>query len=202
MNTPNKIGKFLKDKLSQIFTLDSKQNSDLEKSSEWSNKDETIILKRCDYECLKNELLDQTQIIKRLKVRDLENKSLISEYEHSFVSLGLNNKGTISTSKEKMEQEIEKLRSNESRLKTHIKALKRELVFLSEEKENQEACQLKALEDMKSMNEGLQNNIKKYKLRIQELMFENEELKMSITKSSEELVELGVVCHELLKDFI
>jgi hypothetical protein len=76
MNTPNKIGKFLKDKLSQIFTLDSKQNSDLEKSSDWSNKDETIILKRCDYECLKNELLDQTQIIKRLRVRDQETKRI------------------------------------------------------------------------------------------------------------------------------
>ena len=202
MNTPKKIGQYLKDTFSGMLKSDTDKLEESDKSLKWSDKDDTVILKKCEFESLKNELFDQTQIIKKLKLRDSENKSLISEYEHSLASIGVNDRSSIALSKEKMEEEIERLRSNESRLKSHIRALKRDLVFFEEEKENEEHSQKLALDGLKTSNEELQNDLKKKKAKIQELLFENEKLKVSLTKRCEELVELSVICQELLKDFI
>ena len=202
MNTPKKIGQYLKDTFSGMLKSDTDKLEESDKSLKWSDKDDTVILKKCEFESLKNELFDQTQIIKKLKLRDSENKSLISEYEHSLASIGVNDRSSIALSKEKMEEEIERLRSNESRLKSHIRALKRDLVFFEEEKENEEHSPKRASDGLTPSTEEIKKDLNKKKAKIQELLFENEKLKVSLTKRCEELVELSVICQELLKDFI
>lgn len=206
MTTPNKIGKYLKETISSFFKEDSVEFERIDgfsdKSSSWSDKDETVVVKRAELESLQSELFEQTQIAKKLKTRDLENKSLISEYEASLISLGVNDKHGVVLSREKMENEIERLKSNESRLKSHVQALKRDLISAEQNIKIKENSQNANADKLKNSYEDLQNALKRKDSQIQELLFANEELKFSLKKRCEELIELGEICKELLKEFV
>ena len=124
MDNQSKLGKFLKDSISSIFKRKTSEKES--KSSDWSNVDETVVIKKEEYNSLQLDLFDKTQIIKKLKTKDESNKTIISDYERSLVTLKYkedkesgksNNENNLFWNSQKMENEIEKLNNNKLMLK-------------------------------------------------------------------------------------
>lgn len=199
MDTPSKIVKFFKDKFTRTKDdiLPELTLTSIGEHPKWSDSKESLLVKKTEYESLQMELFNQTEVIKRLKKRDEESFSMIKEYENAFKTLG---KSSIYLEGENYIVELEKLKSNEQRLKSHIKALKRDLMFCEEKAENEISYRDQLIDNMKAEEERLSSVVKKQGLTIQELKFSNTEMKLKLEKSSESLIELASICKELLEE--
>lgn len=209
MHTPNKLVKFVKDSFSGLFANSSSDTASqlADSSTIWSGNSETVCVKRSEYESLQNEVLSQTETIKRLKRKDEENQSLIHDYENTFSMvlqkdlertksrLLLGESGSLA----RMEQEIEKLRSSEQRLKSHIQALKRDLVLAEEKNEAEQELHEKQAQSLTAELERERDMNKAARMRIDELSFSNKEYRMNLEKKCEELAEVVALCRLLLR---
>ncbi|KAM0680695.1 hypothetical protein GINT2_000965 [Glugoides intestinalis] len=199
MDTPSKFVKFLKDKFSRTkgtIPPELRLNK-IEEMQKWSDSKESVLVKKTEFDSLQMELFNQTEIIKRLKKRDEESFSMIKDYETVFKTLG---KSSISLEGENYIVELEKVKSNEERLKSHIQALKRDLIHREEKAENEISYKDQIIDNQKVEEERLQNIIKKQNLTIQELTFANSEMKLKLEKNYEIMIELTSICKELLQE--
>lgn len=210
MYTPNKIIKYVKNSISNIFSdisVEESIDSITNESMKWSANSDTLMVNKMDYEALKNDHFNQTEIIKRLTRRNEENISLIHDYENTFsmvlqkdlVSTRVLNKQSIPYSHRKMEDEIERLKCTEQRMKSHIQALKKELIV--EETKNKAA-----LEDFKdeilllrAEKDDLLAKIKIFAKKIEELEFKNKDSQIEIEIKCKELAEAIEYARMLMK---
>lgn len=96
---------------------------------------QTVVLERQTYEELSGILKEQTKEIEQLRELNRERDSLIHEYEETFTLVLRKDleKMAEQNNENKLEEEIRKVKSNEERMRSHIRALTRDL-NASEEK--------------------------------------------------------------------
>lgn len=207
MSAPNKIFQLLKNAFmskSEEDTSDIPTNT-IDSSSKWSDSKETVCIKKSEYDSLQMELFNQTEIIKKLKRMNEESQSVINDYENTFEALSLasnlNKASSWGNTTNNAIAEIERLRSNEQRLKSHIQALKRDLLISEERAENEIIHKEQMVDSLKADVEELSFQIKCKNSKIQELCYTVSEMKIELEKKNEYLVELSYICRELLKEY-
>lgn len=206
MNKSNRLIKFFKDKLTQIFQRSPKKDEP-SLMSNWDYKDDSILIPKRELEEMETELLLKTDTIKKLKTSNACNQSLIEDYENtferlSFVDFSPGPKIIIKSSKVLLEDELQKLRSREDRLKSHIKALKRDLYVMKQECDAKIEAKDTIINNQNKEIEDKDFIIKKQSSIIQELSIANTNLKYQIDSKCCEPLELVEVCKQLSKDFV
>lgn len=204
MARQNKFFKAIQDSFSQLFAnnISESSNSSVNDSISWSANDETITVKKVDYEALQNDNFNKTEIIKQLKRKDEENQTLIDDYENTFNTIAtkdlksgkFRNPKNNSYSARKLLDEIEKLKSSEDRLRSHVQALKRD--SLLDEQKHVQAMSLKdkEMEFLKIKIEDIGREIQELKNRVDELLFTNKEVSLALEKKCKELAEALELC--------
>ena len=149
METTKKIVKYVKDSVANISGIIAGNRAEEEinimnHSFEWSNNNETILVKKCEFEAMQNEIFNQTEVIKRFKHKETEYQSIAQDYEDTLAMMLKKDQ----TGKEvehidiglgkKYEDDIARLKCAEERYKSHIQALKRDLMLAEEKAENLE----------------------------------------------------------------
>ncbi|ELA41730.1 uncharacterized protein VICG_01234 [Vittaforma corneae ATCC 50505] len=207
MSTPNKILKFLKGAFTRKNDEDVPETltNPIDSSPKWSDGKEAICIKKSEYDSLQMEIFNQTEIIKKLKRMNEESQSVINDYENTFEALSLASNLSRDCSKGTTTKnaivELEKLRSNEQRLKSHIQALKRDLLLCEEKAENEIIHKEQIVDSLKNEIEELNFQIKRKNSKIQELNYAISEMKVELEKKNEYLIELSVICRELLREY-
>lgn len=211
MEASKKIVSYVKNSLSTIGSMLAPCSPDTEvhptdNSLEWSNNNDTIIIKRAELESMQAEMFECSETIKKLKRRDTENQSQIQDYETMFTKFLKKNidrndtlEELIPTIREKYENEITKLRSSEDRLRSHVQALKRDLVAAEQKSENIEDNLEQRLIFLKKENDTLKDELNRVDYENKQLNSTNKELKMILESKCEELTEVIAYCHYLLK---
>lgn len=210
MEASKKLISYVKSSISGIGSILSsrKPQASAEVSLEWSNNNDTVVIKRCEYECMQTDLLNQTEMIKRLKRKEEENQSLLQDYEGMFtmvlkkdLSLPRHPAGSAAEGlpriTERYENELAKLRSNEERLKSHIQALKRDLVASEERAENIEDCLEQKMIFLKNENDSLAEALQNERQRCAELEAAGGELRSALEKRCSEMAEVVAYCRYL-----
>lgn len=200
MYTPNRLAKIFKETFTSTKNNEPDEIKDTTANSslEWSDNKEMICIKKTEYESLQIDIFNKTEIIKRLKNTNEDNKSVILEYEEAFKSIS---KGkVIDSNMPNLLDELERLRSSEDRLKAHIQALKRDLITCEEKMENEILYKDQQIDNFKSEIEDLKNTIKRQISKIQETEFANVELKIALQRKCENLIEITTICSELMKE--
>lgn len=217
-----KVTDYLKDTFSNMSTIIFGSNDTSEEievneidsltTQDWSKDNEcneTIILRRSDYDKMCSELSLSRQQTNNHKIKEKEYKKEISEMNNTlnyFLTREDENKTVILEDIKNrrqggdicLENDINRLQAAEQRLKSHIKALKRDL-FEAESKAEafkemafQDIDKLK--EEIKSLKDDLENERNK-NLRLSNSISRVEE---TLGKRSEECVELVEYCKLLL----
>ncbi|KAI4292039.1 hypothetical protein PAPHI01_1313 [Pancytospora philotis] len=210
MDTPKKIVGYIRESLSNLSSILAPGSPDIEARAvecpgALCDPNDTVVLKRVEYESMQDELQEQSQTIKRLKGREEASLSQIQEYEAMFTEVLKKEIGRKSDAgdcdasfeKVKCEGEIERLRASEERLKSHIRALEKDLVDSEAKAEatSEELCdRISALESR--VGEAL-SRLQSMHAASEGLCAENQSLKAELKKKCEQLAELLGYCEHL-----
>jgi predicted nucleic acid-binding Zn-ribbon protein len=211
MEASKKIARYIKNSLSAVGSLLAPGSPEAEArpadgSAEWSNNNDTVIIKRAELESMQTELFECGEAIKRLRSRDIENQSQIQDYEAMFTKFLRRSIGRgeapgepLPSAREKYEDEIARLRSSEDRLRSHVQALKRDLVAAEERSEHIGDSLEQRLASLRIENDALEDELRAVDYESKRLSLANEELKAALERGREELVEVIAYCRYLLK---
>lgn len=204
MDKSNKFIELIKNSVSKIFSNKplNESKEDVGSDIDWSANEDTIVIKKADYESLINENFNKTEVIKNMELKTKEAQSIIDCFEDTFSMIlkkdFLGNKFQSykekSYSFRKLEEEIEKLKTNESRLKSHIQALKRDLLI--QEKKLATYMHI-TTEKLKIYSEKFYNEERENKIlmmKIDEYEFNNKDLSCDILLKCKELAEVIEYC--------
>ncbi|KAI5173388.1 hypothetical protein PAEPH01_1937 [Pancytospora epiphaga] len=209
MNTPKKIAQYVRTSLSSVGSLFSPDSPDItvvpvDNQSDSCIGEGTVVIRREEFEDMRNELSGQAEAIKRLRTHEEEYISKIQEYEAMFTEVLrkelFNKKGVSEASKEEVdlhalrssyEKEIMRLKSMEDRLKSHVNALKRDLIAAeqaAEETEDRLRCEI--FEQREAIGDVMRR-LEATEMRNGRLIEENEYLKELLKgNAKEELDEI------------
>lgn len=215
MDTPRKMLEYVKRSFSTLSSFirpgesGTAVESFMEKadsSLKWSAENETMVIKKSEYEGMQTELFNKTEVIKKFKAKESDYQSLIKEYESTILeTLKSENPQNISVLDTKLnvieryEDELSKLRASENRLKSHIQALKRDLLMTERKAENIEDTLEQRIVFLNTECESIKNELRQEKLIRNKLEFENKEIKDDLVRRCEELAELIEYCRYLAK---
>lgn len=201
MTGPKKILDVLKNSIYNVSSfllpdvLKKKQKTD-ENSYKWSDNDDTVIIKRMEYESIQTDLFECEETIKKLNKIKNEKEMQIQEYEGMFTKflkkkIEMNEIMPFSKSRE---DKISICKSNENRLRSHIQALKRDLIIAEERAERAEDKMEQASICYQKKIDYLVENQTKYKNEIYKLAVENEKSKKEIEDKCKKILELVEYC--------
>ncbi|ADM11907.1 uncharacterized protein Eint_071460 [Encephalitozoon intestinalis ATCC 50506] len=161
---------------------------------------ETIVLKRSDYEKTCSELASSRTMIEDLKKKEEECNRMLRNYDATLTyALERNEKEKILLESTIMNEEIERLKSNEYRLKSYIQALKRDL-FASEDKmESLRKANNERIEFLVGQVEEAKGMYEEEKRKVSYLSKRLNELEDAFGVRCREMVELAEYCKYLLR---
>ncbi|CAD25681.1 hypothetical protein [Encephalitozoon cuniculi GB-M1] len=165
-----------------------------------SSGDETVVLKRSDHERLCEELESSMAMIEELKRKEREHGRMLKNYDTTLAYvLERNEKEKALLESTIMSEEIERLRSNEYRLKTYIQALKRDL-FASEDKmESLRRANNEKIEALSEQAEEIKRMYEEQKRKASCLSNKVAGLESALRVRCEEMVEVVEYCKYLLR---
>lgn len=169
-------------------------------SLDWQANDETVILKRAEFESLQTELFECAETIKRLKRADQEKTSQIQEYETMFTTFLKKRIGEYespSAHREGSEDELSKLRASEDRLRSHVSALKRDLIAAESRADELEDRLGMVMERSADGAAALEDELRQAKSQALGLGIENGRLRALLHRRSVDLTELVEYCKYL-----
>ncbi len=202
MDGTKKIINIIKNSLANLSSfllpkVTKRKHSGEGKSLTWSNNDDTVVIKRTDYESLQTELFEREEMIKRLKKIKDEKDTQIHEYEGMFTKFlkkKIETNYTPDNIKKRIENEMAIYRANENRLRSHIQALKRDLIISEEKRETVEDEMEQNKIHLQKKIENLLNNEKKYLNEFNKLILENQRLKQELEDKCKKIIELLEYC--------
>lgn len=206
MGTPKKIAQFVKASLSSVGSLFSPGSPDIalepvDIPSPGPDADDTVVIRRAEYEGMQSELSGQAEAIRHLRSHEDEHLSRIQEYEAMFTEvlkreiLGRRSPGALPGEdsaesemlRKRCEDEISRLRSSEDRLKSHIHALKRDLIAAEQAAEETEDRLKRELYMQNEAAGRLAERLQAAEREINGLAGENESLRAALKKKCEEV---------------
>lgn len=196
MSNHNRVSALFRGLFSKIFK--SKTSiPEPENISEWSFDAEEITVKKIDFESAVLENLSKNEIIENYQKVKIKNESLIKEYENAFNSY-LNGKATVNQIK-MVKNEMEKAKAKEERLKSYLKAIRRD--------QTEERVRFREIEDklndkinsLIESNDHLTSENQKLSARIGDLVFENKENEHELYIKCRELIEVMGYCNKLVE---
>lgn len=202
MDTPRKIAQYVRTSLSSVGSLFSPSSPDItvepvDGLSDGLGADDTVVIGRAEYEEMQCRLSERAETIKRLRSNEDEHLSRIQEYEAMFTEVLkkeiLGARGSLLKEdgpeaeplQRRHEDEISRLRSSEDRLKTHIHALRRDLIAAeraAEETEDRLKCELYMQHEAA---ERLAGRLEAVERERNELARQNESLRAALKKCEE-----------------
>ncbi|KAI5148183.1 hypothetical protein ENBRE01_0171 [Enteropsectra breve] len=214
MTEKRTVAQLLKDSLSNITAVfgggnNTQQINQEDKTIYWSaDNEDTIIIKKIEFEELKDTIHKQYEEIKKCKYKEDEFKSIIEDYEGTFTSMlkrelgrgsGTKNVEAQVNNMNKYEDEILRLKTNEERLKSHIQALQRDLLMNEEKNEQMETAFENRIETLRTENTDLRKDLVDAKNTKSTLNRKNLELKLELDKKCEDLAKLIEICKFISK---
>lgn len=226
MEQTKKIVKYISDSLSNISSIifnSSTQHDDEDEveinainsltSQEWSKDnvcDETIIIKKNDYDKLLSEISYTRMQLNNFKMKEREYTRMKNDYDKTVTYLLNNDRNgkhfdfvnktrQINTKNELSENEVKRFIASEMRLKSHIKALKKDL-FDSEQRAETFKCMANAdkellKEEIVQLNKKIETEKEHKKEYVQKIR----RLEDILQNRCEETVELIEYCRYLMK---
>lgn len=224
MEQTKKIVKYISDSISNLSSIifnSSTQNEDEIEinainsltSQEWSKDnvcDETIIIKKNDYDKLLSEISYTRIQLNNYKIKEREYTRMKNDYEKTVTYLLHNDKDVnnlnfinktrqINFKNETSESEVNRYIASEMRLKSHIKALKKDL-FDSEQRAETFKCMIMTDNEMlKEEVVQLNKKLESEKHIKQEYQQKIRRLEDIIQNRCEEIVELIEYCRYLMR---
>lgn len=217
MDQSKKIVKYISDSFSNMSSMmfnssssvDEKSSEGIEltnidtlTSQEWTKDNEcneTVVIKKNEYDKLLNELSFSRMQNNNYKIKEREYIRIKNDYDKTLSYLLENNQTIIKENPSNdqqiiIENDLNRLRAAELRLKSHIKALKKDL-FDSEQKSDAFKCiAMSDMEVLKQENLSLKNNINKQKEKNMELNNKIRRLEDILQNRCEESIELIEYC--------
>lgn len=162
--------------------------------------EETVMVKRSDHERSCSELTSSRAVIEDLKRREEEYSRMLKNYDATLTYvLERNEKEKALLEGVVMNEEIERLKSNEYRLKSYIQALKRDL-FASEDKiESLQRVNNERMEFLAKQVEEIKRMYEEEKEKVSCLSKKLNELENAFGARCKEMVELVEYCKYLLR---
>ncbi|AFN83393.1 hypothetical protein EROM_071420 [Encephalitozoon romaleae SJ-2008] len=177
----------------------SEKTQDCESIANHSDE-ETVIVKKSDHEKSLFELTSSRVVIEDLKRREEEYSRMLKNYDATLTYvLERNEKEKALLEGVVMNEEIERLKSNEYRLKSYIQALKRDL-FASEDKiESLQRANNERMEFLAKQVEEIRGMYEEEKGKVSCLSKKLSELENAFGARCNEMVELVEYCKYLLR---
>ncbi|WEL39095.1 hypothetical protein PFJ87_07g01750 [Encephalitozoon hellem] len=170
------------------------------KSASGHLDEEVVVMKRSDHERSCSELASSKTMIEDLKRKEEEYSRMLKNYDATLTYvLERNEKEKALLESIVMNEEIERLRSNEYRLKSYIQALKRDL-FASEDKiEALQRVSNERIEFLAGKVEEIKGMYEEERKKVSSLSKKLSELESDFGTKCEEMVELVEYCKYLLR---
>lgn len=169
----------------------------------WSETKESVNVKKAEYDSMQRELFEKTEIIKRLTKENEENRTILNEYGTAFeifTQHGSKADGILERNKRAV-NELERVKSSEERLRTHVQALKRDLLISENRLEEAVAGRQQVIETMQDEAERQRMEIKTKNEKINELSYATSQARIEMMKMEEKIIELIAICRELLRGY-
>ncbi|EOB13443.1 hypothetical protein NBO_73g0009 [Nosema bombycis CQ1] len=205
------VKQYIKDAIGNVSSIifgSSDKDSEVECSPEvectlidslgdWSKDNEcneTVVLKKSDYEKICSELSLARLQANNSRIKEKEYKKDLIEMNNTLSYLinkneeGFNN--TIKVSDICLENDLNRLRSAEQRLKAHIKALQRDLFDAESKAESFKEMAFEEINKHKDEIKALKEEIKELKNQNEKNLNLKERAEGTVEKRSEECVEL------------
>ncbi|KAF9763070.1 hypothetical protein NGRA_1531 [Nosema granulosis] len=190
----------------EINEIDTLTTQDWSKDNECN---ETVVLRRADYDNICSELSLARAQANSYRIKEREYKKELEEMNNTlsyFLTKEDENKTVILEDMKHrrnegsicLQNDIDRLRAAELRLKSHIKALKRDLFEAENKSEAFKETALQDIEKLKEEAQALKEDLEKEKKNNQRLVTSMARLEDTIGKRSEECVELVEYCKLLL----
>ncbi|EOB13325.1 hypothetical protein NBO_81g0018 [Nosema bombycis CQ1] len=166
--------------------------------SDWSKDNEcneTVVLKKSDYEKICSELSLARLQANNSRIKEKEYKKDLIEMNNTLSYLinkneKVNGNKTIKVSDICLENDLNRLRSAEQRLKAHIKALQRDLFDAESKAESFKEMAFEEINKHKEEIKALKEEIKELKNQNEKNLNLKERAEGTVEKRSEECVEL------------